>query len=85
MKVYDYPRYYEIAFSFRKIPDELDFFEYLISKYARVTVKDVLELASGTSPHLEEWSKRGYRYTGLDLNPAMINNVKTRDWPDVAI
>jgi len=78
MKLYDHPKYYEIAFSYRNIQSELDFFEYLINKYSKIVVKEVLELASGTSPYLEEWNKRGYRYTGLDLNPEMVNYVKTK-------
>lgn len=78
MKLYDHPKYYEIAFSYRNIQSELDFFEYLINKYSKIVVKEVLELASGTSPYLEEWNKRGYQYTGLDLNPEMVNYVKTK-------
>jgi ubiquinone/menaquinone biosynthesis C-methylase UbiE len=71
-QLYDHPRYYEIAMSFRDIPHEVDVFEECFKKFSRVPVKSVLEIACGNAPHLEELAKRGYRYTGLDLNEAML-------------
>ena len=70
--VYDEPRYYEIAFSYRDIGAEVDTFELCFEKYAELPVKSILELGSGNSPHLEELLKRGYAYTGLDLSQAML-------------
>ena len=70
--LYDYPKYYEIAMSFRDIPDEVDVFEACFKQFSRIPVKSVLEVACGNAPHLEELAKRGYRYTGLDLNEAML-------------
>ena len=78
MSLYNYPKYYEIAFSFRNVSSEVDFFEYLINKYSTVNVKEVMELASGTSPYFEEWNKRGYQYSGLDINVNMVNFVKKK-------
>jgi len=73
MEVYDNPKYYEIAFSFRDIVAEVDFLEEVISRYSKIPVKTFLELASGNSPHLQELCKRGYRYIGLELNPEMVD------------
>ena len=70
--VYDEPRYYEIAFSYRDIGAEVDTFEQCFERYAEIPVKKILELGSGNSPHLEELLKRGYAYTGLDLSQAML-------------
>jgi SAM-dependent methyltransferase len=70
--VYDEPKYYEIAFSYRDIAAEVDTFEKCFERYARLPVKSVLELGSGNSPHLEELLSRGYAYTGLDINEAML-------------
>ena len=72
MDVYKHPLYFEIAFSFRDISQEVDFFEAAIKKFSRRKVRKVLELASGTSPYLEEWHKRGYQYLGLDVSPNML-------------
>lgn len=70
--VYDEPRYYEIAFSYRDIAAEVDTFEVCFQRYAQRPVRSVLELASGNSPHLEELLQRGYAYTGLDRSQAML-------------
>jgi SAM-dependent methyltransferase len=69
---YDEPEYYDLAFSWRDIGKEVDVFEECFGRYSKIPVRSVLELASGTSPHLEELSKRGYEYTGLDLSKAMV-------------
>lgn len=78
MSLYKNPKYYEIAFSYRNIPSEVDFFEQVIKKFSKIKVRNVLELASGNSPYLEEWHKRGYKYFGLDLSREMLDFVKTR-------
>lgn len=72
MDVYDNPKYYEIAFSFRDIPKEVDFIEQLISKESKIPVKTFLEIASGNSPHMQELCKRGYSYIGLELSKQMV-------------
>lgn len=59
-EVYDYPEYYEIAFSWRDIPTEVDLFEECIRRFSKIQVKSVLEIGCGNSPHMEELIKRGY-------------------------
>jgi len=71
--LYDNPKYYEIAFSFRDIPAEVDVFEECLKRFSLIPVKSVLELGCGNSPHMEELIKRGYQYNGLDLSPAMLD------------
>jgi len=78
MNLYKNPEYYDIAFSWRNIPKEVNFFEAAIRKFSKIKVKKVLELASGNSPYLEEWDKRGYQYFGLDLSPKMLNFTKKK-------
>jgi len=65
-------KYYEIAFSFRDIPVEVNVFEVLIKQYSRIPVSRVLELGCGPAPHLEEFARRGYSYVGLDLSRPML-------------
>jgi SAM-dependent methyltransferase len=72
-ELYNNPEYYEIAFSFRDIPAEVDLFEQCFKRFSRIPVESVLELGCGNSPHLEELVKRGYRYSGLDLSKAMLD------------
>jgi len=70
--VYDNPKYYEIAFSFRDIPAEVNVFEECFRRFSHIPVKSVLELGCGNSPHMEELAKRGYEYNGLDMSEAML-------------
>ncbi|MEI7462878.1 MAG: class I SAM-dependent methyltransferase [Candidatus Taylorbacteria bacterium] len=72
MQVYNNPKYYEIAFSFRDIPKEVDFIEQVIAKDSRIPVKTLFEIASGNSPHIKELCKRGYGYIGFELGKQMI-------------
>lgn len=70
--VYENPKYYEIAFSFRNIAAEVDTFERCFVAHAKRPVTSILEIGCGTSPHLEELLRRGYTYTGLDISRAML-------------
>ena len=74
--LYDNPKYYEIAFSFRDIPAEVDVFEKSFKRFSEIPVKSVLELACGNSPHMKELVKRGYQYNGLDLSKTMLEYSK---------
>jgi SAM-dependent methyltransferase len=76
--VYDNPRYYEIAFSFRDFTHEVDVFEECIRRYAGVRVESFLERGCGNAPHMPELVKRGYRYIGLDINDAMLAYARSK-------
>jgi SAM-dependent methyltransferase len=78
MEAYSYPDYYDIAFGVANPAREVDFFEAAIRAYARVPVRTVFEIACGTAPYLAEWHKRGYRYCGLDLSPAMLAAARAK-------
>ena len=68
MNVYQRTQYYEIAFSFRDLRKEVDFFEAAVRKFSQVKVRSVFELGAGTCPYLDGWHQRGYRYFGLDAS-----------------
>ncbi|MFH1539038.1 MAG: methyltransferase domain-containing protein [bacterium] len=70
--IYENPKYYEIAFSFRDIAAEVDVLEDCFKRFSRIPVKSVLELACGNCPHMKELISRGYRYSGIDLNETMV-------------
>jgi len=76
--IYDYPRLYELAFSFRDIEEEADFIHKCINKFSRIPVKSILEIGSGHAPHAGALSKIGYKYIGLDKNPTMITYAKEK-------
>ena len=78
MEAYGYPEYYDIAFAVEDVAREVDFFASAIAEFSRVPVHRVLEIACGTAPYLAEWQRRGYRYCGLDIAPAMLNAARAR-------
>src|ERR1700722_14985744 len=79
--VYHHPAYYELAFSFRDIPAEVDVFETLIGRHSRIPVRRLLELGCGPAPHLPELSRRGYSYVGLDLSRPMLDHAQRKAAP----
>ena len=78
MEAYRYPEYYDIAFGVEDAGREVDFFEETIRRFSGAPVRRAFEIACGTAPYLEEWHKRGYRYCGLDLSPAMLDAARTK-------
>ena len=78
MEAYQDPRYYQIALAPRNPGSEVDFFEAAIGKFSKTEVRRVFELGAGTAPYLEEWHRRGYAYTGLDLSPAMVDFARAK-------
>ena len=64
--IYDHPRAYELACSFRDVSAEVD----ALRSWAGET-RDVLELAAGPAEHAREFARRGVPATALDLSPAM--------------
>ena len=76
--VYGSPEYYEIAFSFRDISAEVDVFERCCEMFTQLSVRKVLEIGCGNSPHMKELLKRGYEYTGLDNSEAMVEYSRAK-------
>jgi len=72
-ELYDCPFYYEVAFGFRDISKEVDFFEKCIKKFSKIPVKKVLDVGCGPCPYMIELVKRGYTFFGLDLSKAMLD------------
>jgi len=76
--IYDYPRYYELSFSFRDIEQESFFMHKCIKKFSTIEVKSILEIACGHAPHAGRMTSMGYQYIGLDHNPTMIAYAKEK-------
>jgi SAM-dependent methyltransferase len=78
MGIYDYPLYYEIAFSFINPKKQVDNFEKLIKKFSKTKVKRFLDIACGPGLQLREIARRGYEAIGLDINPKMLQYLKEK-------
>ncbi len=77
--LYDYPEYYEVAFSFRDIAAETAVMHECIRRFSQVPVNRALEIGCGPAPHAGELARLGYHLTGIDLNPIMLDYA-TRQW-----
>lgn len=78
MDIYRYPLYYEIAFSFFDVKQQMDCFEKIIKKYSKIKVKRCLDIACGPSLQLRELSRRGYECIGLDSSPEMLAYLRKK-------
>lgn len=74
MSVFDYPRAYEVAFSYRDVPHEVD----ALLKWHGGGIASVLELAAGPADHALDLAGRGLSASTLDLNPAMCARAAER-------
>src|SRR6185369_12923302 len=77
MKQYTAPRLYEIAFDMNR-KGEVDFLRHCFKRYARGSVRRVLDIACGTGPHLARLADNGYAMAGLDLSRANIDFLRER-------
>jgi SAM-dependent methyltransferase len=75
--LYAAPRLYEVAFDLNR-KAEVDFLEHCFRHFARRPVREVLDIACGTGPHLLRLASRGYRMTGLDLSSENIEFLDRR-------
>lgn len=76
--IYNFPQYYDLAFAYRNYSREVNIMEEAMQKYSTISVKTVLELACGNSPHMIEFANRGFNYQGLDLSSAMLEFAKQK-------
>ncbi|MBV8295755.1 MAG: class I SAM-dependent methyltransferase [Acidimicrobiia bacterium] len=69
--LYADPRLYELAFSYRDIPHEVDVLEAWYQRRRGGRPHRVLELAAGPAAHAIEFARRGATATALDASAAM--------------
>ena len=69
--LYGDPALYELAFSYRDVPAEVDVLEAWYERRRGRRARRVLELASGPAAHAIEFGIRGCTVTALDVSPKM--------------
>lgn len=75
-RIYEDPRLYDLAFSFRDIADECDGVLALARAHAGHAPRSVLEVACGPGHHLREFARRGLKAAGVDLSTQMLGYAK---------
>lgn len=75
-RIYENPRLYDLAFSFRDIGEECDGLLALAGAHGVKRPKRVLELACGPAHHLREFARRGIQGVGLDVSRVMLDYAK---------
>lgn len=75
-EIYKQAKYYEIAFSFIDAKKQISLLEKFISKYSKVEVLRVLDVACGTALQLREFARGGYEAIGLDFSADMLRYLK---------
>jgi len=74
---YDYPEFYELGF-LKETPKESVFLGDVFKKYVPFPVERVLELGCGSGRLICDMAPRGYKMTGLDLNPTALDYCKKK-------
>ncbi len=70
-ELYNHPEIYDIAFSWN-LSEEIRFFKRVFETHVPFSVKHILEPACGTGRMLRALAGSGFRVTGYDANPVMV-------------
>lgn len=72
MNLYDRPRAYEIAYSWRDFVAECDFALAVARRALGRPARSAVELAAGPARHGREFAKRGLAVSAVDCNPGAL-------------
>jgi SAM-dependent methyltransferase len=73
-----YAAYYDLLYSHRNIPAEVDFIEKVLKECSLIEVRKVLDVGCGTGIHTLELARRGYTAVGVDVSPFMIEAARRK-------
>jgi hypothetical protein len=76
--VYGSVEAYELAYSYRDVPAEVDALTTWCVRHGAAAPARVLELACGPADHALEFARRGATVTALDLEPTMVRRAAER-------
>lgn len=75
--IYDHPKYYDLVFG-ADCAAELKFFNHCAARFATGKVGKLFEPACGTGRLLFHLAKRGFKISGIDLNPKAVEFCNAR-------
>ena len=70
-RLYDLPQVYDIAFSW-DLSGEIAFFKRVFATHVLFPVRNILEPACGSGRFLRTLPPNGFKVTGYDINPVMV-------------
>ncbi len=72
-----FAKYYDIVYGSRNIASDVDVLEDIFRTFGK-EISSVLDIGCGTGAHAIELGRRGYRVTGVDISPSMIDIARRR-------
>jgi SAM-dependent methyltransferase len=78
LNLYQRASYYDVIFD-RDVSREVDFMIAVAEKYIGKAPSGVLDIACGPGYHAREFTRRGLRAVGSDLQPEMIEFARNKD------
>ncbi len=79
--IYSFPRYYDLAFSWRDYAAEVAVMCACAERFGDGAPRHVLEICCGQAPHLGAWHARGIGYVGVDASAAMLGMAREQAAP----
>jgi len=76
---------YDIFYASKDYSSEADFIQKMLTKYSKIPVLNVLELAGGTGKHASLLSNNGYKLMVTDSSPDMIDAAKKKHQQNQAL
>lgn len=73
-----YALYYDLIYQDKDYEGESDFLAEAFSAYSPHPVNTVLELGCGSGGHALPLARRGYKVTGVDLSPVMLERARQK-------
>jgi SAM-dependent methyltransferase len=73
-----YSRYYDLIYSDKNYEMECDFIEWCFNTFCKFKVNNILDFGCGTGNHALILAKRGYKVTGVDSSPYMIEQARKK-------
>ena len=67
-----YAAYYDLFYRRKNYKKECEFLENIFQRYAPSKPKTILDLGCGTGGHMIPLAQKGYRMTGVDRSPGML-------------
>lgn len=77
-KIYQKPRWYDVAFGFRNIRKECEFLSACVQKFSGRKLSSAVEMAAGPAAHAIEFGRRNLTVYALDKSAEMLGYARQK-------